>query len=1118
MNWENAIQYCEDLNLAGYSDWRLPNRKELRTLVDYTRYNPSIDTNYFNDTYSSSYWSGTTSATGTDCAWCIYFDYGSDYGLYKSYSRYVRAVRAGHLITGPFDPLIIYVQATPSSGYAPHTAYLSAHVSSGEPPYTFSWDFGDESPESTLQNPSHTYAAPGTYTAVCTVTDNEDQTASDSVVITVGETSGELMVTLEPSQARTDGARWRVNGGGWHNSGETLELVPGDYTLECKAIEGWIEPNNQIVTITRDELRQVTATYTETSPPTATLTGFVSGKTSGGVIEGALAGADVVLDGGPGVYRAALTGIDGTYAFLDVPAGEYTMTISKDGYYPESTTLTVQVPMTTSQFFTLTKRETSVDPGVFDFKSPNGEAFLPNMPGDLSFDVMVDWQGGAGSVRFMANGVWYDAETSDLGGGVAMAELTIASPLIIDACTELTIEVINAEGKKRYFNMGVHFIPLVGLIPWYEDNIFWSPSGIKFAFKMDYKWEFDFPLETDGFDLKWALGYEMALEYDAMSASLDGSLEGFGELSFDTPTQIKDVKITCGASIAIGGDISISMAGCDPPVITPSWSISLGGETGVEAPMVLLLDTIAAGAGTALANVPGIKKPVFQLKYEPGGSISGEYPNGQTGDCLFGAVTTSGDLSAGLKAVAKAEFSKKIKGGVYIGGYGKFNLDICPDLEFTSFTGSFFAGAWAKFYLFETGVEFASEIEWDFTGGDDSLSGSWDSESGDITYLNNTSPNPRWQPIGKSNLKWGSQNRIASYQKNHAEDYRSRKSTELETTGTSEESLIENVTWVANPSIVCSGTVSRILYALFDDQKPWHQISDLGEVIQTDLDPWVTGRMTDDDAAEFSPEAAEVDNNTLVAAWSRVDGDVSGAEAPEDLAPYLEIVASFYDKETLSWSSPVQVTTNAQTDRDPIPVTFGEHTGLLWIQNQGEAMVGNATLGDSLLYAEWNGTSWDAPVVVWTGQKGIVSFSSATDANGECHVVMCVDEDGDDETDSDLELYLAATSGGVWQAAARMTNDTVVDKIPVLVAPEGVPILVWSADLTLTYTPLSSWNPKVVYSEETLTGKAPSLDGIGFPGGAAIAYSAQHPDGADLFALLRRGPGHLVSSPQADPG
>jgi len=36
-DWDEAINYCENNNLAGYSDWRLPNAKELQSLVDYTR-------------------------------------------------------------------------------------------------------------------------------------------------------------------------------------------------------------------------------------------------------------------------------------------------------------------------------------------------------------------------------------------------------------------------------------------------------------------------------------------------------------------------------------------------------------------------------------------------------------------------------------------------------------------------------------------------------------------------------------------------------------------------------------------------------------------------------------------------------------------------------------------------------------------------------------------------------------------------------------------------------------------------------------------------------------------------------------------------------------------------
>jgi len=37
MDWPSALQYAEDMDYAGYTDWRLPNAKELQSLVDYTR-------------------------------------------------------------------------------------------------------------------------------------------------------------------------------------------------------------------------------------------------------------------------------------------------------------------------------------------------------------------------------------------------------------------------------------------------------------------------------------------------------------------------------------------------------------------------------------------------------------------------------------------------------------------------------------------------------------------------------------------------------------------------------------------------------------------------------------------------------------------------------------------------------------------------------------------------------------------------------------------------------------------------------------------------------------------------------------------------------------------------
>ncbi len=37
MDWGHALSYAANLKLAGHTDWRLPNAKELQSIVDYTR-------------------------------------------------------------------------------------------------------------------------------------------------------------------------------------------------------------------------------------------------------------------------------------------------------------------------------------------------------------------------------------------------------------------------------------------------------------------------------------------------------------------------------------------------------------------------------------------------------------------------------------------------------------------------------------------------------------------------------------------------------------------------------------------------------------------------------------------------------------------------------------------------------------------------------------------------------------------------------------------------------------------------------------------------------------------------------------------------------------------------
>ena len=89
--------------------------------------------------------------------------------------------------------------ASPMGGKSPVTVNFTGQGKRGTPPYSYQWDFGDGTPSQSGQSVSHIYNNAGVYVVTLTVTDSNNQTATDShLKITVTSSSG-LSVTFQTS-------------------------------------------------------------------------------------------------------------------------------------------------------------------------------------------------------------------------------------------------------------------------------------------------------------------------------------------------------------------------------------------------------------------------------------------------------------------------------------------------------------------------------------------------------------------------------------------------------------------------------------------------------------------------------------------------------------------------------------------------------------------------------------------------------------------------------------------------------------------------------------------------------------------------------------------------------
>ncbi len=92
----------------------------------------------------------------------------------------------------PNPPLAVYDAYASNVGSIGESIQFNASIEplTGQPPYTYHWDFGDQS-SSTQLNPTHSYTKAGVFTYTFIVTDNAGANANLSGNITISGESGD---------------------------------------------------------------------------------------------------------------------------------------------------------------------------------------------------------------------------------------------------------------------------------------------------------------------------------------------------------------------------------------------------------------------------------------------------------------------------------------------------------------------------------------------------------------------------------------------------------------------------------------------------------------------------------------------------------------------------------------------------------------------------------------------------------------------------------------------------------------------------------------------------------------------------------------------------------------
>ena len=335
---------------------------------------------------------------------------------------------------------------------------------------------------------------------------------------------------------------------------------------------------------------------------------------------------------------------------------------------------------------------------------------------------------------------------------------------------------------------------------------------------------------------------------------------------------------------------------------------------------------------------------------------------------------------------------------------------------------------------------------------------------------------------------------------------------EDEDLGTTGLWLIEEVFPQARPQLARAGALLTLVWNTDDLEKPFP----LGREIVSAAGPTLSSigspRAVSSNLLPDAQVALGVDESgTLVAVWvqhvSPPPAPTSEADLTPDLLAGLEIVWAGYDAQRDQWSEPVRLTDNVVPDHSPLVVRDAVGlVGVLWGANRRGELFPTDLAPDTVLFAAWNGHTFDLPTVVREDDVG--HARTAVQVGNDLIYVWAEDNDGDPTTDGDAELWHKVTGAAPLAASGQLTDDIVDDVNPVLIALGAErALLLWVRErqdgendlVARTFGP-AGWTGESTVMERF---NAPTFEAVQTSDGrAAVIWEGWSDQGPDLFAAV----------------